>query len=108
MLSAQYQAAKASSGANDAVTGISTEMSEMNLSMQRAQDKVLTMQAHADAIDSLMQSGTLSIPGEDPLATQLQQITAGQNVDNELAAIRQQLQISGPGNPPQIGTPNTP
>ncbi len=96
LLSAQYDAAKASAGANEAVTGLSSDMTEMNLAMQRAQDKVLHMQAHADAIDSLMQSGTLSIAGSDPLATQLQQITEEQNVDGELAAMRQQLQISGP------------
>ncbi len=96
MMSAQYSAAKASVGANEAVSGLSSEMSEMNMAMQRAQDKVLQMQAHADAIDTLMASGTLSIPGEDPLASQLQKITEEHNVDEQLAAMRQQLQISGP------------
>lgn len=95
MMSAQYSAAKASVGANEAVSGLSSEMSEMNLAMQRAQDKVVQMQAHADAIDTLMASGTLSIPGEDPLASQLQQITEEHNVDAQLAEMRQQLQISG-------------
>ena len=97
MLSAQYGAAKASVGANEAVTGLSSETGEMNLAMQRAQDKVLHMQAHADAIDSLMASGTLNAPGEDPLDTQLRQITEEQNVDAELAAMRQQLQLPAPG-----------
>ncbi len=97
MLSAQYSAAKASVGANEAVTGLSSEMGEMNLAMQRAQDKILHVQAHADAIDSLMASGTLNAPGEDPLDTQLRQITEEQNVDAELAAMRQQLQLPAPG-----------
>jgi phage shock protein A len=96
MMSAQYRAAKASVGANKAVSGLSSEMGEMNLAMQLAQDKVLQMQAHADAIDTLMASGTLNAPGEDPLDTQLRQITEEHNVDAELAAMRQQLQISGP------------
>jgi phage shock protein A len=96
MMSAQYSAAKASVGANEAVSGLSSEMSEMNLAMQRAQDKVLQMQAHADAIDTLMTSGTLSIPGEDPLAAQLQQITEEHNVDAQLAEMRQQLQLPAP------------
>ncbi len=96
MLSAQYSASKASSGANEAVAGLSSDMTEMNLAMQRAQDKVLHMQAHADAIDTLMDTGTLSLPGEDPLTTQLQRITEGHNVDDQLAAMRQQMQISGP------------
>jgi phage shock protein A len=97
MLSAQYSAAQASVGANEAVTGLSSETSEMNLAMQRAQDKIVHMQAHADAIDSLMASGTLNAPGEDPLDTQLRQITEEHNVDAELAAMRQQLQLPAPG-----------
>src|SRR5713101_1821820 len=97
MLSAQYGAAKASVGANEAVTGLSSETSEMNLAMQRAQDKILQMQAHADAIDSLMASGTLNAPGEDQLDTQLRQITEEQNVDAELATMRQQLQLPAAG-----------
>lgn len=97
MLSAQYSAARASVGANEAVSGLSSEMGEMNLAMQRAQEKVLHMQARADAIDTLMDKGALNVPGEDPLAAQLQQITAEHNVDAQLAEMRQQLQISGPG-----------
>lgn len=97
MLSAQYSAARASVGANEAVSGLSSEMGEMNLAMQRAQEKVLHMQARADALDTLMDNGALNVPGEDPLAAQLQQITAEHNVDAQLAEMRQQLQISGPG-----------
>ena len=97
MMSAQYSAAKASVSANEAVTGLSSEMGEMNLAMQRAQDKVQKMQAHADAIDSLMDSGTLQIPGQDPLDAQLVKITEEHNVDAELASMRQQLQLPAPG-----------
>jgi phage shock protein A len=106
VLSSQYESAKASVSANEAVTGLSSDMSEMNLAMQRAQDKVLHMQAHADAIDSLMQSGTLEAPGEDSLTNQLQQITEAHDVDNELAAMRQQLQIGAPQTP-QISGPTS-
>ena len=65
----------------------------MNMAMQRAQDKIFHMQVHADAIDSLMASGTLNAPGEDPLDSQLRQITEEHDVDAELAAMRQQLQL---------------
>ena len=102
VMAAQYSAAKASVGANEAVTGISSDMGEMNLAMQRAQDKIQHMQAHADAIDTLMESGTLSIPGEDPLNTQLQQLTEQHNVDDQLAAMKQQLQIGSSGTSPQL------
>ena len=47
--------------------------------------------------DSLVASGTLNAPGEDPLDNQLRQITEAHNVDAELAAMRQQLQLPAPG-----------
>ncbi len=50
MVKAQYNAAQAQVKINETVTGISEEMTEMNLAMQRAQDKVLTMQARANAL----------------------------------------------------------
>lgn len=100
LLSAQYSAAQASVGANEAVTGISEEASEMNLAMQRAQDNILHMQARADAIDTLMESHTLVIPGEDPLTNQLQQLTSAHDVEAQLATMRQQLQIGGPKEEP--------
>src|SRR5207253_658595 len=63
MVKAQYGAAQAQVKINEAVTGISQEMSEMNLAMQRAQDKVLSMQARANAMDSLIEQGTLGDQG---------------------------------------------
>jgi len=44
MVKAQYQVAQAQVNVNEAVTGNSNEMTETNLAMQRAQEKVLTMQ----------------------------------------------------------------
>lgn len=102
MLSAQYSAAQASVGANEAVSGISSEMGQVNMAMQRAQDKILHMQARADAIDTLMDNGALQIPGEDALDTQLQQISAEHNVDAQLAEMRQQLQLNAPQERPQL------
>src|SRR5205823_1675697 len=102
MVKAQYGAAQAQVKINEAVTGISQEMSEMNLAMQRAQDKVLSMQARANAMDTLIEQGTLGEQGllgpgsNDPLERELQQISAQQNVDDQLQAMKQQLQLGGP------------
>ncbi len=63
MVKAQYNAAQAQVKINETVTGISEEMTEMNLAMQRAQDKVLTMQARANAMEALIDQGTLSEQG---------------------------------------------
>jgi len=77
-------------------------MNEMNMAMQRAQDKVLTMQARANAMDSLIEQGTLGEQGllgagsGDPLERELRQLSAHQNVEDQLEAMKQQMQLSGP------------
>ena len=102
MVKAQYGAAQAQVKINEAVTGISQEMSEMNLAMQRAQDKVLSMQARADAMDTLIEQGTLSEQGligagsGDTLDRELQQVASQQNVEAQLQAMKQQMQLGGP------------
>lgn len=105
MVKAQYGAAQAQVKINEQVTGISQEMSEMNAAMQRTQDRVLSMQARANAMDALIESGTLSEqnllgPGSnDPLERELHQISSQQNVESQLEAMKQQMQLGG-GNPP--------
>src|SRR5215470_4733981 len=102
MVKAQYSAAQAQVKINEAVTGISEEMQEMNLAMQRAQDKVLTMQSRANAMETLIEQGTLGEQGMlgsgsgDTLDRQLQQISSEQNVEAQLQAMKQQLQLGGP------------
>jgi phage shock protein A len=106
MVKAQYSAAQAQVKINEALTGISQEMSEMNQAMQRTQDKVLTMQARANAMETLIEEGTLNellLPGTtggDRLDRELQQITVQQNVENQLQALKQQLQL-GEAHPQQ-------
>src|SRR5437899_6983278 len=114
MVKAQYSAAQAQVKINEAVTGISQEMSEMNLAMQRAQDKVLNMQARANAMDSLIEQGTLGEQGllgagsGDTLDRELQKISAEQNVEAQLQAMKQQLQLGEPGSQQrQIEGPTT-
>lgn len=107
MVKAQYGAAQAQVKVNEAVTGISQEMSEMNLAMQRAQDKVLSMQARANAMDALIEQGTLGDQGligpgsNDPLERELRQISAQQNVEAQLQAMKQQMQLGGPKSQPR-------
>jgi phage shock protein A len=100
MVKAQYNAAQAQVKINETVTGISEEMTEMNLAMQRAQDKVLTMQARANAMEALIEQGTLGeqgLPGGagDTLERELQKISTEQNVEAQLQAMKQQMQLGG-------------
>ncbi len=113
MVKAQYSAAQAQVKINETVTGISHEMTEMNLAMQRTQDKVLTMQARANAMESLIDQGTLGPQGllgsggGDTLERELQQIATQQNVEEQLQAMKQQLQLGGPSVQRQIEGPTS-
>ena len=96
MVKAQYGAAQAQVKIQEAATGISEEMSDVNLAVQRAQDKVLQMQARAEALDELTASGTLAEIGPgavDPLDRQLQQLSNQTEVDRQLAELKAQMQL---------------
>ncbi len=112
MVKAQYNAAQAQVKINEAITGISQEMTEINLAMQRAQDKVLNMQARANALETLIEQGTLGeqgLPGSsDTLDRELRQISTEQHVEAQLQTLKQQLQLGRPsGQHHQIEGPAT-
>ncbi len=102
MVKAQYSAAQAQVKINETMTGISQEMTEMNLAMQRAQEKVLNMQARANALETLIEQGTLGeqgLPGTghgDTFDRELRQISTEHHVDAQLQALKQQLQLGRP------------
>jgi phage shock protein A len=102
VLKAQYTAAKAETSVSESVTGISKSFSDEGASLQRAQDKIATMQARAGAMDELIQSGVLEDVGGDTDDIQEELDKAGTNaeVDKELAALKAEL---GTGDkPPEI------
>ncbi|HEX9067723.1 MAG TPA: PspA/IM30 family protein [Ktedonobacterales bacterium] len=98
MVKAQYGAAQAQVKIQEATTGMSEEMQDVNLAVQRAQDKVLQMQARANALDELVSQGTLPEIGgsNDPLDRQLAQLGAGNKVDDELAQLKSQIAAPAP------------
>ena len=93
-IKATYTAAEAQTKIGEAFSGISEEMSDVGLAVQRAEDKTASMQARAGAIDELMASGALddvsATPNSD-IDRELAALSAGSDVDAELAAMRQQL-----------------
>jgi phage shock protein A len=104
MVKAQYNAASAQVKIQEAVTGISEEMTDVNLAVQRAQDKVLSMQARAQAMDQLVDQGTLpeiGAPGGDDIDRQLAQLTSKSAVDDQLAQLKAEEQAKLP--PPTDG-----
>jgi phage shock protein A len=96
MVKVTYGAAQAQVKIQESVSGISEEMSDVNLAVQRAQDKVLQMQARANALDELTAAGALpeiGAPGADSIDRQLAALSSQTAVDSELAAMKAQLQL---------------
>ena len=92
-MKAGYSAAEAQTKVNEAVSGISEEMGDMGMAMQRAEDKVAQMQARSAALDQLMESGALedlSTTG-DPIEAQLTRGTDDTNVELELERLKSEL-----------------
>jgi phage shock protein A len=93
-MKAQYSAAKASTQVGEAVTGLSEHMADVNMMMERAQDKTQQMQARAAAVDSLVDSGTLDtigISSGDDIERQLQSGLTESQVEAQLAALKQEM-----------------
>lgn len=110
-IKATYSAAEAQTRINEAFTGISEEMSDVGMAIQRAEDKTLQLQARASAVDELLASGALEDPtgsvGSD-LDRELDALSSGASVENELAAMKAQLSGgSGTTNPQISSTPTS-
>jgi phage shock protein A len=103
-LKAQYTAAKAVSEVDESTAGISKSFSDSGQTLQRAQDKISTMQARSGALDELLESGVLEDVGggNDDIQKELDQVGKDAQVDNELAALKSQLG-SGAPEPEAIG-----
>ncbi len=97
-LKASYTAAEAQTKIGEAVSGLSTSMGDAGNAMQRAQDKIEGMQARAGAIDELLASGAITDLNRpvDDIQAELDKVSAGSEVDNELAAMKAELAASSP------------
>jgi phage shock protein A len=97
-IKATYTAAEAQTSITEAVTGISGEMGDVGVAVQRAQDKTEQLQARAGALDELLASGALEdatlSAGRDDIQDELEATTAGQDVESELARMKAQLASS--------------
>lgn len=112
-MKANYSAAEAQTRIGEAVSGISEEMRDVGLAMQRAEDRTQQMQARAGAIDELMASGALDDPTgstKDDIQAELDRLSADSSIELELARLRSALpaeparqQIMGADRPPAGG-----
>lgn len=103
VIKAQYSSAEAQVKIGEAVTGISEEMTDVGMAVDRAEEKTQKMRARASAIDELVDAGTLedySGGRSDAVERQLSQLSVSQGVEDELAAMKRQ--IEGPKQPGQL------
>jgi phage shock protein A len=95
-IKATYTAAEAQTKIGEAMSGISEEMGDVGMAMQRAEDKTQQMQARASAVDELIASGALDdastpLGKQDDIQRELDSMSAGSDVELELAKLKGEL-----------------
>jgi phage shock protein A len=93
-IKAQYSAAEAQVKITESVSGISEEMSDVGMAVQRAQDKTENMKARAAAVDELVEAGTLEdVMGgsKDDIDRELSKIKSKGEVDSQLEALKKEM-----------------
>ncbi len=103
-IKASYSAAEAQTRINEAFTGLSEEMGDVGMAIQRAEDKTLQLQARAGAVDELIEAGAIDDPTDmhkDDITRELDALASDSSVEGELAAMKAQLS-AGPAARPEL------
>lgn len=93
VIKAQYGAAEAQVRIGEAATGLSEELADVGLAVERAQNRTEEMRARAGAIDELIESGVL----EDMTATtgsleaEINRVSSQQRVSDDLARLKAEV-----------------
>jgi len=91
-IKAQYSAADAQVKVTESVTGISEEMADVGMAVQRAEEKTENMKARSAALDDLLEAGTLTdYSGGDDLEREIAQAKAQSSVDDMLAKMKEEM-----------------
>jgi phage shock protein A len=93
-IKATYTAAEAQTRIGEAFSGISEEMGDVGLAIERAENKTLELQARGSAIDELMASGALNDAtgtSKDDITAELERLSSGSEVENQLEAMKLEL-----------------
>jgi phage shock protein A len=93
-IKATYSAAEAQTKINEAFSGISDELGDVGLAIQRAEDKTAEMTARAGAIDELLASGALDDAtgtSKDSITVELERLSSSSDVEDTLAKLRSEV-----------------
>jgi phage shock protein A len=90
IIKAQYSAAEASVKVKESITGISEEVADVGMAMNRAEDKTEKMRAKSQALDEMINSGVLTdyTSNKDEIERELEKITVQSSVEEELAKLK--------------------
>ncbi|OKI20205.1 phage shock protein A [Nocardiopsis sp. TSRI0078] len=104
-IKATYTAAQAQTQISEAFSGISEEMGDVGMAVQRAEDKTAEMQARAGAVDELLASGALDdVTGtaRDDIQSELDRMASTTSVEADLERMKRELGQGGGDSAPQI------
>src|ERR671926_284879 len=94
VIKAQYSAAEAQVRIKESVTGISEEMADVGIAMNKAEEKTEKMKAKSQALDEMIDSGVLtdytSSTSDDggSIEKELEDVVSRESVDQELAKLK--------------------
>ena len=91
VIKAQYTAAQAQVRIGSALSGISEEMGDVGLAVERAETKTENMRARAGAIDELVNTGVLEEfggGGKDDITRELDKMSVSSSASTELEALK--------------------
>lgn len=90
IIKAQYTAAEAQVRIKENVTGISEEMTDVGMALDKAEDKTEKMKAKSQALDDMIDSGSLTdySTDKDDIEKELEESSIKDSVDQELAKLK--------------------
>jgi phage shock protein A len=94
VIKAQYSAAEAHVRIKENVTGISEEMTDIGMALNKAEEKTEKMKAKSGALDEMINSGVLTdyTTSKDSIEKELEQVTLKGSVEEELAKLKAEKQ----------------
>jgi phage shock protein A len=94
VIKAQYSAAEAHVRIKENVTGISEEMTDIGMALNKAEEKTEKMKAKSGALDEMINSGVLTdyTTSKDSIERELEQVTLKSSVEEELAKLKAEKQ----------------
>jgi phage shock protein A len=97
MIKAQYSAAEAQVKIKENVTGISEEMNDLGMVLNRVEEKTDNMKAKASALDEMIDSGVLTdltqsySPESSDIDKELDKVSLDKTIDQELSKLKTEL-----------------